>query len=103
MNPAAMKPFGVALSDYYWGKRDAVIEVCRDDGWETEMPVSTFFRQAQDYDLERIALDLCRDRVLDVGAGTGLHSLHLHDKGLQVYAIDVFARSSSNHARPWSP
>ena len=39
--------------------------------------------------LERTALDLCRGRVLDVGAGAGCHSLALQQKGLDVTAIDI--------------
>ena len=89
MNPEAMKPYGLALLDYYNGNLSATITVHRDDGWRDEMAVSTFFRQAQDLDVERTALDLCRGRTLDVGAGTGCHSLFLQDKGLAVCAIDV--------------
>jgi SAM-dependent methyltransferase len=39
--------------------------------------------------LESRALDLCRGRVLDVGAGSGCHSLALQDRGLEVTAIEV--------------
>ncbi len=89
MNPEAMKPYGLALLDYHRGDLDAVLTIYRDDGRRDEIPIKTFFRQAQELELERIALDLCRGRILDVGAGTGIHSLFLQDKGLKVCAIDV--------------
>ncbi len=89
MNPEAMKPFGLGLLDYFKGNHDATVTICRDDGWKDELPIKTFFRQAQDYELEKIALGLCRGHVLDVGAGTGIHSLWLQDKGLPVTALDV--------------
>ena len=38
---------------------------------------------------EEAALDLCRGRTLDVGAGAGCHSLILQERGLDVVAIDV--------------
>jgi len=42
-------------------------------------------------ELELRALDLCRGHVLDIGAGAGVHSLALQDRGHQVSAIDVSA------------
>jgi 2-polyprenyl-3-methyl-5-hydroxy-6-metoxy-1,4-benzoquinol methylase len=48
-----------------------------------------FFRQPQEYDLERTALDLCHGHVLDVGAGAGILSLFLRERGLVACAIDV--------------
>ncbi len=89
MNPEAMKPYGLALLDYHRGNLDATLAIYRDDGWKDELSAKTFFRQPEEYELEKIALELCRGRVLDVGAGTGLHSLFLQDKGLPVCAIDV--------------
>jgi cyclopropane fatty-acyl-phospholipid synthase-like methyltransferase len=35
------------------------------------------------------ALGRCRGRVLDIGAGTGLHSVVLQSRGLMVTAIDI--------------
>lgn len=89
MNPEAMKPYGLALMDYDKGDPSAALIIYRDDGWRDELPVSTFFRQPQEYDLERTALDLCYGHVLDVGAGTGIHSLFLQQRGVVVCAIDV--------------
>jgi len=89
MNPEAMKPYGLALSDYDKGNLSATLIIYRDDGWREELPMSGFFRQPQEYDLERTALDLCYAHVLDVGAGTGIHSLFLQERGVAVCAIDI--------------
>ncbi len=57
---------------------------------DDEMSVATLFRtEAQMPPLERHALNLCRGRVLDVGAGAGCHSLALQAKGLDVVSIDI--------------
>jgi precorrin-6B methylase 2 len=90
MNPDAMVPYGLALRDFFDGDRDATITIRRDDGYVSEMPVGVFFRQEPEFSpLERAALALCRGHVLDVGAGTGCHSLTLQEQGFQVMAIDV--------------
>lgn len=89
MDPRAMKPYGMALLDYHRGDTSATVAVLRDDGLETALPISVFFRQAQDLPLDRVALDLCHGRVLDAGAGAGCHSLFLQGQGFPVCAIDV--------------
>lgn len=89
MNPEAMKPYGLALSDYDKGNLSATLVIYRDDGWRDELPMSVFYRQPQEYDLEHTALDLCYGHVLDVGAGAGIHSLFLQEIGIVVCAIDV--------------
>ena len=89
MNPEAMKPFGLALVDYYKGNLSATVIIYRDDGLRIEMPISSFYRESTDIDIDRIALENCWGRVLDIGAGTGLHSLHLQNQGLSVCAIDI--------------
>ncbi len=89
MNPEAMKPYGLALSDYDKGNLSSTLIIYRDDGWKDELPMSVFYRQPQEYNLERTALDLCYGYVLDVGAGTGIHSLFLQERGVVVCAIDV--------------
>ena len=89
INTEAMKPFGMAIKDYFNGAAEAEIKIIRDDGNESYIPASVFFRSSTDSPLDKIALDNCRGRVLDVGAGTGIHSLYLQAKGYSVCAIDV--------------
>ncbi len=89
MDAEAMKPYGMSLRDYHEGYVSAAIEIVRDDGLVTLLPASIFFRPAHEYEIERSALELARGRVLDVGAGTGLHSMFLQEKGLEVCAIDM--------------
>lgn len=79
-----------ALRDYLEGDESAVIIVHNSAGEREELPVGIFFRGPQNFfPFERAALRLCRGRVLDVGAGTGVHSLYLQKRGFEVVAIDV--------------
>ena len=90
MDPAAMKPFGLALLDFWRGDKSGCIAICRDDGFTEEVPVGHFFRGPEQFtSLEKTALDQCRGHVLDAGAGTGHHSLSLQSRGCLVCAIDV--------------
>ena len=89
MNREAMQPFGRALLAYFEGEHDAELTVLRDDGRDSVIPMSHFFRDQSFTRIDERAMDLCRDHVLDVGAGSGLHSLVLQERGLQVTAIDI--------------
>ena len=89
MNPEAMKPYGLALLDYYNGNSEAIFTIHRSDGEISDRPASIFFRTITDIRIEQVALESCRGSVLDVGAGTGLHSLYLQNQGLSVCAIDI--------------
>jgi SAM-dependent methyltransferase len=77
--------------DYFNGDSTATIVVTSDRGTgEVEdLDVSAWFREPAQSGPERTALDRCRGRVLDVGAGTGLHALALQARGLEVCAIDA--------------
>jgi SAM-dependent methyltransferase len=90
MDPKAMEPFGAGLAAYFSGDLAAELTFRRDDGQTGQLPVAHFFRDPSAITpLEQAALARCRGHVLDAGAGTGLHSLALQEKGLRVTAIDV--------------
>ncbi len=90
MNPKAMVPHGLALRAYFRGDTQAQLIIRRGDGTEDALPVSHFFRPPEEFfPIEVVALERCRGHVLDIGAGTGLHSLVLQSRGLTVTAIDL--------------
>jgi len=84
-----MDLFGSALQDFHNGDTSAELNLCRDDGNRIQIPAGVFFRGSTEYHLDSLALDHCRGRVLDVGAGTGLHSLALQERSFSVCAIDA--------------
>ena len=76
------EPHARALRDFFEGDRDASIIVHSSLGEHEELPVAVFFRAPEGFfSFERAAMPLCRGRVLDVGAGTGVHTLYLQDQG----------------------
>ncbi len=82
-------PYAEAMSAFHRGNRDAYM-VVYDDYERDEVPLSYFFRGPNEFpEVERLALNLCRGRVLDVGAGSGCHTLALQERGLQVTAIEI--------------
>ena len=85
-----MEPHGLALLDYIHGSTSETINLERDDGYSEEMPINIYFRKPSDfYPHEHTALDLCFGKILDIGAGTGIHSLVLQERGFKVTAIDI--------------
>lgn len=83
----AYDPHGAALLDCYRGDASAML-ICHQDGARDDVPAAFWLRETID-PLEALALDLCRGRVLDVGAGAGLHALALQRRGHDVAAIDI--------------
>ncbi len=81
--------FGRAMHDYWTGLglqklkvRTQVVE------WE-DLPVDHFFRSGEKLpELEQVALDHCKGRVLDMGAGAGAHAIELERRGHKVVAVD---------------
>jgi len=87
---APWRPHGRALLDYYRGDISAEVVVHGDDGDTEVVPIRVFFRGPSEFSaLEEAALDLCRGRVLDAGAGAGCHTLVLQEQDLSVCAIDI--------------
>ena len=57
---------------------------------DDEIPVADLFRTFKDMPrLEQIALEMAQGRILDVGAGSGCHSLELLKMGKEAVAIDI--------------
>ncbi|MCC8133656.1 MAG: class I SAM-dependent methyltransferase [Tannerellaceae bacterium] len=83
-------PMGQAISDYYkQGKADK-LRVFSSQFDEDEIPVKQLFRPLKEFPiLERTAIDMASGKILDVGAGSGCHSLALQQLGKEVCAIDI--------------
>lgn len=83
-------PFGVAILDYFEGNKKASILVNSNITENEKIKVSTLFRTFRSMpEIEKIALDLCSGKILDVGAGSGAHALVLQKQGLDVTALDI--------------
>lgn len=81
---------GSALLAYMAGERNEEIIVLSDISEEDVIPVDYLFRTQQEFpELEKRALSLCHGKVLDVGAGSGCHSIVLQENNIDVKAIDV--------------
>lgn len=83
-------PMGAAIYDFHRNGSADVLKVYSSDFDDDEIPVSDLFREYEDMPyIERIALDQAAGRVLDVGAGSGCHSLALAKAGKESVAIDI--------------
>lgn len=84
------RPHALAMQAYFEGRTDAAITVYDDYGGRDSHPIAYFFRGPAEFPpMESKALSLCRGRVLDVGAGSGCHSLVLQDRGFDVCALEI--------------
>ncbi len=85
----AWEPMGRAFLSYLDGNHQEVI-INKSIFGSYEVPVSIYFRDADDLpEAEAYALDLCRGSILDIGAGSGCHSLILQEEGADVTAMDI--------------
>lgn len=83
-------PMGRAISDYYHTGKAGKLRVLSSMFYEDEIPVPTLFRRFDEMPIqEQRAIGLCRGRVLDVGAGSGCHSVIIKEQGLETVAIDI--------------
>lgn len=83
-------PMGAAILDFQKQGKAARLRVLSSMFEEDEMPVTHLFRSFREMPvLEQKALQLAKGRVLDIGAGSGCHTLELQKKGLAVKAIDI--------------
>ncbi|RIA10414.1 methyltransferase family protein [Flavobacteriaceae bacterium MAR_2010_72] len=81
--------FGKALLDYHNGNYTEDIVTSTNISDEDDLPLPYLFRSFNEMPkLEQQALKLAKDTVLDVGCGSGSHSLWLENNGVEVKAID---------------
>lgn len=81
---------GQALYDHYHKQAPAKLWINNKYGPREEMPIETYFRDDDDMpDIEWMALEECRGKILDIGAGAGSHALLLQQGGYEVTAIDI--------------
>lgn len=83
-------PMGRAIHDYFHTGKAAKLRVLSSMFYEDEIPVATLFRGFAGMPaLEQRAMEECRGHILDIGAGSGCHSLVLKERGHEVTAIDI--------------
>jgi SAM-dependent methyltransferase len=81
---------GEAMMAYDQGRSSTKLWVNNKYGPREEMPVKVYFRNSNDMpELEWVALQQCRGKILDIGAGAGSHALALQQLGQQVTALDI--------------
>ena len=83
-------PIGQAILDYVkTNKPDDIIvcsEICEDD----IIPIEVLFRTLEEMpELEVCAINKANGKVLDVGAGAGVHALEMKKNGCEVLCIDI--------------
>lgn len=81
--------FGQALLDYQTGNNPGKLMAATSISEADEMELPYLFRDfSQMPSIEQKAIELASGKVLDVGCGSGSHSLELQKRGLEVTAID---------------
>jgi SAM-dependent methyltransferase len=82
--------FGKALRDYYNNNYTEDLITSTNISDNDELPLPYLFRSFSEMPkLEQKALQLARGTILDVGCGSGSHSLYLQENQFDVKAIDI--------------
>ena len=83
-------PMGQAIAEFHKKGRAVKLRVFSSMFYEDNIPVATLFREFDGMPrLEQEMLKRAEGRVLDVGAGSGCHSLELMKMGKEAVAIDI--------------
>ncbi|MGF7080573.1 class I SAM-dependent methyltransferase [Mucilaginibacter sp. UYCu711] len=81
---------GQAIFDHHRNLPGGKLWINNKYGPKEAMPIATYFRGEDDIpDIEWMALEQCRGKILDIGAGAGSHALLLQEQGVDVTAIDI--------------
>lgn len=83
-------PIGAAIIEFADTRRAADIIVMSDICDDDIIPLEVLFRKFDEMpELEQLALNQCKGKILDVGAGAGAHAKYLMEMGLKVECIDI--------------
>ena len=83
-------PMGSAIHDYFVKGKVGKLIVHSSDFEDDEIPVADLFRTYDQMpELEQKALDEACGRILDVGAGSGCHSMALKEMGKDCVAMEI--------------
>lgn len=88
--PMAQDIYGKALLDFSEGKHLENITTLSSLAGKDEIPLPYLFRNFEEMPLiEQVALNAAKGKILDIGAGTGSHSLYLQKKHPNTFALDI--------------
>ena len=83
-------PMGSAIRDYFLNGKAGKLIVHSSEFEDDEIPVADLFRTYDQMpELEQKALDGAGGRILDVGAGSGCHSMALKEMGKDCIAMEI--------------
>ena len=90
MNKTYGDPIGRAIQEFALDRRPGDIIVTSDICEDDIIPLEVLFRTFEDMpEIEKLALKHANGKVLDVGAGAGIHATYLADMGQDVTCIDI--------------
>ncbi|MBN1951222.1 MAG: class I SAM-dependent methyltransferase [Bacteroidales bacterium] len=88
--PPEKDALGLAAMSYFRTGEKSPIRIHSDIAADDViLPEYLFRSKDQMPELEKLALEHCRGKVLDVGAGVGCHSLPLQEAGIEVTALEI--------------
>lgn len=81
---------GQAIYDYALEQEKGSVFIHNTYGEPDEMLIDIFFRENSEFfDVEKRALELCKGRVLDIGAGAGALTLELQKHKIEADALEI--------------
>lgn len=81
---------GSAINDHYRKASRARLYIHNTYGEKEEMPIELYFRTPDVMPgIELLAIQECKGKVLEIGAGAGSHALLLQDLGYDITALEI--------------
>ncbi len=81
---------GMAMLDYHYGRQQEDITSYSSIAGKDKLPLKHLFRSFDEMPkLEQLALKRTKGKTLDVGCGSGIHTLYLQQQNIAVEAIDI--------------